>query len=317
MRKVLGFFMTAVLTIVSLSGCQLEEQGEQNKEYRVAAILPENNKIRATDFWKQVWSGVHDGAEIFNIALSEYSSDESNNIQERFEMAVAAQGDGILLFTSDTGNQNLLDGIEDARKTGRKIVVVDTDIGTSYYDAFIGIDNESAGSKLAAYLYTHYQSGEKILALNVNASGAVDKRKESFFDFLEEKELENSAVLVSLKEGNEERLQGIQEAIEENEKVKWIVSFDPSCTIQAAETLLRMELSSEISLIGFGESDSAEAYLEDGIIRALLVQDNYNMGLVAVEKMRQLLDGEKLEKKQYYVDFMLLSADEISEGKTE
>lgn len=297
-----------------LTGCQSEETMEKEKTYRVAAILPENNKIRATDFWEQVWSGIHDGAQTSQIALSEYSSDDSHGIEERFEMALLAKGDGMILFTSDSTNEKLLASIRTAREEGRKIVMVDTDIGEDYYDAFIGIDNEEAGYQLGKYLIEHYREGDKILAINVNASGAVEKRKQAFLEIMEEEGLRDAVSMVSLEEDNEERLMGIWQALNNTEEVRWLVSFDPSCTIQAAETLLRMKLSLEVSLIGFGESESAEEYLKDQTIRALLVQDNYSMGKLAVEKMCELLNGEELKEKQYYVDSMLLTAKDQESG---
>lgn len=260
-----------------------------------------------------MWRGVHDGAEEFGLELSEYSSDTVSGILERFELALLAKVEGIILFTSDCGNQELLKRVETARASGMKIVIVDTDIGEKYYDAFVGIDNRAAGRQIGAYLAGHYQEGEEILVLSPEASGAVNERKEAFLAFLSEKGMEEHVLTVSLKEENEERLLDMQQALDRSEKVKWMVSFDPSCTIQAAETLSRLKLAPELSLVGFGESDSAEEYVEEKVICALLVQDNYSMGFLAAEKIQKLLEGENLEKKRYYVDSSLLTS-EISGG---
>ncbi len=313
MKKIV-WLIAAMIFFSVLTGCQRGRSEQEEKTYRVAAILPANNKIRATDFWQQVWNGIHDGADTFQIALSEYSSDDSHGIEERFEMALLAQGDGMILFTSDDANEKLLADIRMAREQGKKIVVIDTDIGEAYYDAFVGIDNEKAGYQLGTYLAEHRKEGEKILAINVQASGAVEKRKQAFLKAVKEAGMETAVSMVSLEEDSEERLMGIWRALNSAEEARWLVSFDPSCTIQAAEILLRMELAEEISLIGFGESESAEEYLENQTIRALLVQDNYNMGKLAVEKMRGLLEGKELEEKQYYVDFMLLAREESESG---
>lgn len=305
LRKKACFFIIMIFIAVCLNGCAGEVKKEEDAVYRVAAILPENNKIRVTDFWQEVWSGVHEATDLYEIALSEYSSDGGNGIAERFQMALLAKGDGIILFTSDSSNEELLDLAKTARESGVRIVIVDTEIDETYYDAFVGIDNEAAGRQLAEYLYEHYREGEQIVLLDVNASGAVSRRRQAFLAFLEEKGIQKEIHSVSLREENEERILDIQEGIEETEDLRWLVSFDPSCTIQAAEVLHRLKLASEISLIGFGESDSAEAYVEDKTITALLVQDNYSIGALAVEKMKKILDGEELTEKRYYVDSTL------------
>lgn len=316
MKRILYFFLL-VCVMVSLNGCRFDGGQNESISYRVAAILPQNNKIRATDFWKEVWNGVHDGADSFGFELSEYSSDSVSGILERVEIALLAKVEGMILFTSDSANKELLALVNTARRSGVKVVIVDTDIGEENYDAFVGIDNEEAGRQLAAYLMQSYQEGQEILALNPEASGAVEKRKDAFLSFLEEKGLQDHVLTVSLQEENEERLLDMQQALDRAEKVKWMVSFDPSCTIQAAETLSRLKLAPELSLIGFGESDSAEEYMENQIISALLVQDNYNMGLLATEKMKKLLDGEELKEKQYYVDSRLLTSRESKDIENE
>ena len=72
MKKIV-WLIAAMIFFSVWTGCQRGRSEQEEKTYRVAAILPANNKIRATDFWQQVWNGIHDGADTFQIALSEYS----------------------------------------------------------------------------------------------------------------------------------------------------------------------------------------------------------------------------------------------------
>ncbi|MDO4274475.1 MAG: substrate-binding domain-containing protein [Eubacteriales bacterium] len=302
-----------LLSMALMTGCAVK-QDVKDSGYRVAAVLPENGKIRVTDFWQQVWNGIHSSIKEEGIALSEYPSSANDPIIDRLVLAYAAKPEGIILFVSDNGDEEVFQVLRSVRESGIKIVVVDTDIESELYDAFVGIDNEMAGRQLAEYVCKRKIPEEHILVLNPSASGAVEKRKNAFLDYMTAQG-ESEVTLLPLKEENEERLEGIEQGIQTSENLKWIVSFDPSCTVQAAETLCRMKLEGEISLVGFGESQEAEQYLENGVISALLLQDNDQIGEMAVCQMKKLLDEEKLEKKQSYVDSTLITAEEGTGGR--
>lgn len=278
-------------------------------EFRAAAVLP-SGKIRATSFFEGIWDGIHDGEKATGLILSEYSPDENSTISSTLKIALYAQVDGIILFPSQSSNSDLLDLIAEARKTGTKFVIIDTAVPDYYYDVFIGIDNTEAGEQLADYLLEHVTDGEQVLVLEPEASDAVKARKEAFYSVITDAspDVTLSPLVLKDQDTNEERLSSIQAAVENQEGLHWIVSFDPSCTNQAAETLLRLNLASEISLIGFGESETMKEYVNKDAVDALLVQDNYSMGMVAVEKLADLLEGKKPDSKNYYVNTSMLTA---------
>lgn len=293
---------TAALLI--LSGCGRRET--EVNSYRVAAVLPENGKIHATYYWQKVWEGVHEGADEQHFQLSEYQTNEtSNTISDMLEVASEADVDGIIVNAGSAVNSRLLQ----VREKGCKVVVIDSDIGEEYYDLFVGINNSAASWQLADYLIQNYESGE-LLLLHVNASKAVHERYEAFERALEEAGLSEKVVELELRNENEERIEDIQHVLENNREIRWIVSFDPSCTLQAAESIERLRLSNSIFLVGFGESDIARNYMQDGTIDALLRQDNVQLGKKAVELIGSLIDGEKPSKKQVYIDTELQTVQE-------
>lgn len=96
--------------------------------------------------------GVRDGAKEESAALSEYLSTQKYGILSRFQIAEEADVDGMILFSSDNADSALLQEIKTARENGKKIVMVDSDIGEDYYDEFIGINNAAYARKLASWL---------------------------------------------------------------------------------------------------------------------------------------------------------------------
>lgn len=308
MRRNIWYLFLGAAAVCMLAGCGNHIGEDESETFRVAAILSGNDMNRATDFWDEVWEGVRDGAEVEGIALSEYTLDTLNSTEERVKLAFTAEVDGMILAVSNGVDQELLTLLREVRDAGIKIVIADTDIGEAYYDAFVGIDNNAAGEQLAEYLCEHWKSGEKILVLDVNASEAVAQRKNSFLVYLKQRGMKEAVEQILLNDETEARVLEIQHALEEG--VKWVVSFDPSCTLQSAEVLDRMSIAPDVSLIGFGESDKVQDYLANHVIQALFEQDNYNIGYLAVQKMEKLLSRIRVEEKQSYVETVLRTKQE-------
>ncbi len=231
--------------LLSLAGCSRSENAADMPASRVAAVMSQNSKTHATDFWTYVWDGLHDTADAENIALSEYVIDGNTSVESCLNLAIAAEVEGIIAALSDgANNEELLSLLREARAKDMKIVAVDTDVGEKYYDVFVGIDNEAAGVRLAEYVWEESEEEGQILILEPEASGAVSQRIEGFCDYFEKMGAGEVRIsFTALRDKSEERLMDIQKAIDDTENLQWIVSFDPSSTIQAAETLSRMKLT--------------------------------------------------------------------------
>ena len=120
-------------------------------------------------------------------------------------MALLAQGDGMILFTSDDANEKLLADIRMAREQGKKIVVIDTDIGEAYYDAFVGIDNEKQDIS-SEHIWQNTARREKRFWRSMSRHPARLKKESRLFEAVKEAGMETAVSMVSLEEDSEERL---------------------------------------------------------------------------------------------------------------
>ena len=286
-------FPLLMLTLL-LGGCMKKNEVGQ---YRVAAILPQNATIHATDYWVKVWEGIHAGAKDSSLLLSEYEIDDQYTAQDYLEMALEADLDGLIINASPGIREDLVQ----IRQQGCKVLALDSDPGEEVYDIFVGIDNAASARALCEHMLSLYEGG-KILLLKVDASGAVKERIEAFTEAVMQAGLSEALLPLEMREENEERIEDMQRMLEQGEDITQIVSFDPSCTLQAAECISRLKLSEQVFLAGFGEFASAGSYMEDGTIDALLEQDNVALGKTAAEAVGRLLEGKEPVEKRYYVD---------------
>ncbi len=73
-------------------------------------------------------------------------------------------------------------------------------------------------------------------------------------------------------------------------------STEPA-TVGPARAVRGRKLSGKVRLVGFDYSDTIEQDLEDGVIDAVVVQDPFRIGFVAVQTMVSHLNGETPPKR--------------------
>ena len=183
------------IAVIGLCGCasQTEYVETAGSAWRISAVLPQE-----PEFWEQMMEGVRDGAKEESAALSEYLSTQKYGILSRFQIAEEADVDGMILFSSDNTDSALLQEIKTARENGKKIVMVDSDIGEDYYDEFIGINNAADARKLATWLTEHMGAQDRFLMIHVEASAAVAQREQAFCDYMEQNNMDGRMAELSM-----------------------------------------------------------------------------------------------------------------------
>ncbi len=87
-----------------------------------------------------------------------------------------------------------------------------------------------------------------------------------------------------------------QEMLSEHEDLSGIFASAEPATIGAAEALKERGLADAPKLVGFDFADALEAYLKDGVIDALVVQDPFFIGQTAIKTILARLNGETPDK---------------------
>ncbi|MBD5547956.1 MAG: sugar ABC transporter substrate-binding protein [Lachnospiraceae bacterium] len=285
----------------------------QQKNYRVIAILnPEGDM-----FWKTVWQGVQSSAEDAPFALSEYEYTFSNTTEasELLDIAIRTNADGILLHPKDTLDSEFYNHLASAKQQGMKIVLLDGTILTHDYDAFVGIDNRNAGASAAQYIISNHEPRQEILLLlNENGlSNALKKRVNGFFSAIGEKSISTNVYTIETSSNVSQGIPDIQDFLLENDKITYLVAFSSTTTLKAAGAISMSDLAERVQVIGFGDNAEALQYVKSGIIKALFVQNSYQMGEKSVEIMEQLLLDEEPVPLENEIDIFLVTPDNIDE----
>lgn len=147
------FTLLSLMILVTLSGIavfklqmnELEpvESNQAYEEYnKYFAMITSNDKA---DFWQEVYAGAKQGGETAGNYVELFAGDlgAEYSVEERMEIAIASQVDGIIVEGVDS--LPLRNEIEKAKENGIPVVVVSQDVSDSERISFVGISRYDLG----------------------------------------------------------------------------------------------------------------------------------------------------------------------------
>ena len=157
---------------------------------------------------------------------------------------------------------------------------------------YIGIDNAAASRSITDYITERIQEEHIFLISNyINYSNPLNIRFHTIQELLAASGYQNRMEILRLPQDNTEIREYLNQQLTDFDGSAYIVAIGPQQTLITARLLAQMDDSSRFHLIGFGETDEAFSLLDAGMIEALLVQDNHQLGTLAAEYMEKLLNG--------------------------
>lgn len=304
-----SIFMTAVCSIVCSFTLTVQARGVHTP--RVAGIL----SAKST-YWQEMLHGIEDSCMEQNLSF--FYLDIS--LQDKDAMTWSAQDAWKLVLLSDVdviiadGNLPDTEVVEEARRQGMKVVLVDSDAGKEFRDAYVGTDNVQAGYLAVQALDELYgvssgpvmiQKNETITAVFERFCGICGALKDKWPD-------------VAIKSPEipwySERVSNfsLEDFILKNEDIQAVFGLMESETVLYAQVLRQTGLEENVHLITFDLSNEILELLEEGIVDVAIVQKSYEIGYQSAQIAGQLAKGEQLENDTVYIDCAVISQSNLS-----
>lgn len=295
--KPVFFAAVFVFTISAVTGCG-KQSGDGVKNQRYVAVICKGSQH---EFWKTVEQGAKDAGEELGIQVTFEAPEDESQIDVQIKMvenAIENGADAIVLAPLDTDLLN--DVIEKAADKDIPVLTFDSDVTTKARVATIGTNNESAGA-IAARNAANLMNGKGKVAIISHVEGAQTaiERNNGFIQEMQEKYSESIEIAgVEYCDGNPELAkEQAKQFIEENPDLKCIYGANEGCAVGIASAVEELGLKDKIIVIGFDSSDDEIAFLADGVIDGMMVQNPYNMGYLGVRNINKVLDGKDIEEK--------------------
>lgn len=284
--------------------------GEKEEEpYRISVIVNDSNNDR----WIALRQGLEQAAKDYHIALNYVSTGKLKNAGEetaliRRELENGAQGVIVQAITDET------EPFELSKLSGQTaFILLESDAGLGGRYTVVGPDNKEIGKALAQALIQDFGeslSGKAIGILSGNSSGfALQQRQQGLSEGLRGQETVIAWDIRIMESGPQEE----QERFAEMELPDIMIALDNDGTERMIDVMQSDEGKADCALYGVGGSEKAVYYLDKGVLKTLVVPNEFKMGYQSMEAAANRLQYHTEQAQACEVDYLVVEQADMYE----
>lgn len=336
----LCFIATMGAALLLLGGCtgkaeELSAQTEETSavvdyscishpesEKRIYVILKNYNG----DYWEKVKDGVAQAAEEMDMAVYMGGIDNETDIDGQIQLidqAVDEGADGILLAPANSNS--LMESCEKVSEADIPLVLIDSSINSSDFDACYMTDNMDAGKMAAeAMLDMLKKAGnpeqeplEVGILLSSDTSQAMVNRVSGFLEYWANYAPESWEINedIRLNGGDVKKAQeDAAKLLKENDRIRGFFGCNNTSTVGIASTLLQEERT-DVAMVGFDLASETRQFLENPAYNGVsLLQKQDQMGYQGMLSLDALMRGEICGQRYFDTGVVLIDAEYLKEN---
>ena len=289
MKKIFNLPLAVALCLL-LAGC-----GRSGKK-RIG-VVP---KAISHTFWQTVHAGAVAAGREAGVEIEWKGPPAETDFSRQIEIVDAminSRIDGIVLAPTEA--TSMIGVVDRAQRDGIPVTIFDSGLASDNYLSFVATNNYEAGA-LAARTLAELIAGKGRIAIVKMVPGASStmQREEGFEDTIAE-EFPNIEI-VDFKYCRSDPAQAL--AVTENmltahPDLNGLFASGEPATIGAAKGLRSRNRHDRVRLVAFDFTAALEADIRDGVIRATIVQEPFQIGYRAVMTVAAALNGETPDKR--------------------
>lgn len=294
MRKTTIIVSIAVLVLgLSVVGVKMKNM-EWDNDQKTIYFAPKT--LQSLEFWQVMNQGVNSAAKEFGVVVKVIATEAETDIDGQIhllEEAIAAKPSAIILAATDYNR--IVPVAQRIVEEKIHLVTVDSDLNDDVSSSFIGTNNYEAGIKAGQALIDQIDPQSTIAIINfIQVSATAMERERGVLDRLS-KEGGFEILGPYYSEGSDEKAYEIvNDLLRTKPEIDGIIGLNEPSTLGAARAVNDHKPKHPVKLIGFDSSTEEIAYLEEGVIQALIVQKPFNMGYLAVKTVLEISEGKSV-----------------------
>lgn len=308
-RVYFGILILALVIIIIWTSYSMLNVGKSDEVYSVSVIVNDSNNER----WISLRQGLGQAAKDYNIDLNFVSTGEFASAEE--EMALIRReeengAEGIIV--------RMVSGEEEPEKMAElsarlSVILLESDVNPEGVFAYAGPDNTGIGKAIADTLRQEIGEeleGKKIGILCGNQKQlCMQQRLQGLEEGLAEEAVDILWTLESLEGWSKD---GGKLAYMEQADI--VVALGNDETEMLADYWQSQENGMEEHLLyGVGCSQKAVYYLDKGIIKSLVVLNEFNMGYQSMEAMANQLRYHLTKAEDSQVEYLVVNRENLYE----
>jgi ribose transport system substrate-binding protein len=269
-----------------------------NNDYSITVVLKSLN-VRS-DFWQTVSAGAQAAAKEMGLEIDVQGPLQDTDVDAQIrilEETIVRKPQAIVVAPfMDNRMPAILDRIRDA---GIRLVVIDTPLDMSTPPVVVSNDHLEAG-RLAGQTAIYETVGHPTVAIiSDNPASTISLQRLAGVKHALES-YEDSVLGIYYGEQSEDKAYEIAKKLLGGDKpFNTFITLNESATLGVAKVLKEQEKVGTIKLIGFDSSVYEIQLLEEGTLKAAIVQKPFNMGYLSVKTALNLIEGKRTEAVTY------------------
>lgn len=300
MKRVLGialFVALACSTMVFAGGGKDDTKATAGAKIKITLITMDS----IDEHWLKVKAGAEaKAAELGNVELTFNAPPgkvDANVQLQMVEDAITKRANVIML--APLNKDALVPGVEKAKAAGITVIMVDSGVSTTKYDAFFATDNGAAARTAADTLAKLIGMKGKIAIINAQAGAGTTMTRENDFKDQIKKNYPNIQI-VGVQYSDGDKTKAMNQALDfmtANPDLAGFYGCNEGSTVGLAQAVAQSGKAEKIKVVGFDFSKDTKALIQQKAIQATMVQNPYVMGYQGVDTGVRAFKGENFGGK--------------------
>jgi ribose transport system substrate-binding protein len=248
-------------------------------------------------FFNDINAGAADAAKKANVNLQVIDGNNDPTAQvNAVETLTQQKVDGIIMVAIDV--KGIVPALQDAAKSGVKVVAVDAKVEDPSVKAFIGVDNAKAGAdfgdSVGKYISEKLGGKAKIGIIGALNSFIQNQRKDNFIAAVQKTAGVTIGNTVDGQNVQERALAASENLVTSSPDINVIYATGEPALIGAIAALESQGATKRIKLFGWDLSKQAVKAMDDGFLVGVVQQNPYQEGVEAIDALVKLSQGKEL-----------------------
>ena len=290
MKTVKRLFLL-LLTAALLAGCAGRSAGESPRQVYFVA------KSTDTQFWQAAFAGANAAAAEYNVELTVLGPETEEDYQSQNDyIAQAVQAGASALVFSAISYEGNAAAVEQAAKSGLKVVIIDSDVASDSVSVRIGTDNIEAGHMAASAVLDTDSESITVGIVNYDLNSRNGQERETGLrEALSADGRVQEVYTINVLTTPQAAREGAEQLLAEHPEINVILGLNEPLAVGAAMAVDELGLEGQVRMVGFDTNVKCIDLMQTGAVTALVVQNPYAMGYLGVEYAWKLTQGESFD----------------------
>ncbi|RKX77238.1 MAG: LacI family transcriptional regulator [Spirochaetes bacterium] len=267
---------------------------ELDLEKPIVVVVKATVAGQPMNFWSVVQQGINEAAKEFGVEVNITGPDHERQINRQVNILnTVIEENPPLIILAASDYYLLAESVGVAEEKGIPVITMDSAVNSPYPVSFIATNNVEAGIKAGNEmnrLLSEGGDGAIAIVSHIRETATAIEREAGVRQALEKQIITGTWYC----ENDQKIAYGNTMEILKDTSVKGIVALNEIVTLGVAEAIRDSEASNRVKVVGFDSAPQELAFLEEGIIKATVVQRPYNMGYMSVKTAVEYLKGDNI-----------------------